>query len=173
MTRMHSFALPLCASLLFAAALPANAQTDLKIGFVNVPYVIQNAPQTLVVEAQLRNEFAERQAELETAIEQFQERVEEVTRNADVMPASELAEIERELQNRERELERRQDDLQEDINFRQNAMLNELQNSIGRGITAYVELEGYDLVLTNAVYVSDAIDITDEVLAAISAEEEE
>jgi Skp family chaperone for outer membrane proteins len=43
-----------------------------------------------------------------------------------------------------------------------------LQNSVGRAVQAYVEGEGYDLVLTQAVYVSDAIDITEEVLTAIS-----
>jgi len=173
MTRMHSFTLPLCAAILFGAALPAIGQTEFRIGFVNIPYIIQNAQQTIVVEQQLMNEFAERQAELETAIESFQDRASEFERNADVMPASERTDMESELGSRGRVLERRQEDLQEDINFRQNELLNQLQDSIGRAVQDYVEMQGYDLVLTNAVYVSDAIDITEEVLAAISSAEDE
>jgi len=173
MPRMQSFTLSLSAALLFAAALPANAQTDLKIGFVNVAYIIQNAPQTVVVEQQLRNEFAERQAELESAIEAWQESGSQLERDRDVMSAAELESMERELTSRGRELERRQEDLQEDINFRQNELLNQLQNTIGRAVQAYVETEGYDLVVTQAVYVSDDIDITEEVLKAISPPEED
>jgi outer membrane protein len=165
---MQLIALPLCVTLMSVAALPASAQGDLKIGFVNVPYIIQNAPQTAVLERRLRNEFAERQAELESAIESWQESGAEFERDADVMAAEERTERERDLTARGRELERRQEDLQEDINFRQNELLNELQNSVGRAVQAYVEGEGYDLVLTQAVYVSDAIDITEEVLTAIS-----
>jgi outer membrane protein len=171
MTRMQSLVLPLVAALLISVAGPSLAQTNLKIGFVNVPFLIQNSPRTAAVEQRLRNEFAEREADLQAMIEDFQDKQESLERNADVMPASERTSIDRDLGNLQREIQRRGDDLQEDINFRQNELLNELQSAMLSQIQTFAEDEGYDLIVTNVVYVSDSIDITDEVLAAIAADE--
>jgi outer membrane protein len=166
-TRTQISALSLGTALLFVLLAPVNAQ-NLKIGFVNVPYLIQNAPQTQAVNQRLRNEFAPREAELQTMAEGFQKKYETYQRDASVMGEAERAALESELSEGDRTLQRRQAELQEDFNIRQEQLLGELQTAIGQQVQTYVEANGYDLVVANVVYVSEAIDITADVLAAIS-----
>lgn len=146
----------------------AQAQDDLKIGFVNMQLLMANAPQTQAANKKLQEEFAPRQAELQSLQEDLQEKLETYNRDSSVMGEAERTQLERELQQGDRDLKRRQDELQEDLNFRQNELLEQLQSSVIGRVQAYLKDEGYDIVLTNAVYVSDAIDITDDVLQAIS-----
>ena len=155
------------AALLLAAAAPAGAQ-DLKIGFVNVPYLIRNAPQTQAIDRRLRNEFAPREAELQEMVEAFQQKLERYELNADVISQSEAQALQRELQQDERDLQRRQTQFQEDFSIRQDELLGELQSTVGVQVQAWAEDNDYDLIVANVIYVSDAVDITEDVLAAIS-----
>jgi outer membrane protein len=160
------------AALLIAAAGPAGAQ-DVKIGFVNVPYLIRNAPQTQAIDERLRSEFAPRDAELQEMVEAFQAKVERYELNAEVISQSEAQALQRELQQDERDLQRRQTEMQEDFTIRQEELLGELQSTVGVQVQAWAEENDYDLIVANVVYVSDAIDVTEEVLAAISEDADE
>jgi outer membrane protein len=169
MTRKRLYALALGAALSLSALTPLQAQTDLRIGFVNVPYLIQNAPQTAALNERLRSEFAPREAELQTMAEGLQEKLDMFERDASVMGESERAALEREIREGDRDLQRRQSELQEDFSIRQEELLGELQNIIARQVQTYADGQGYDLIFANVVYASDAVDITEDVLAAISA----
>jgi len=166
-TRMQGFALLAGAALALALTAPAGAQ-DIKIGFVNVPFLLQNAPQTQAVDQRLRNEFAPREAELQSRIEDWNEKVDRYERDAPVMGQAEADALRREIEQGERDLQRQQQTLQEDANIRQEELVGELQAVIARQIQTFAQAEGYDLILANVVFASDAIDITEEVLAAIS-----
>lgn len=172
MTRTNIFTASLGA-LLLAASLPALAQDDLRIGFVNVAALLQNAPQTQAVNQQLMSEFAPADADLQTAVEEYQERVETYERDASVMGEAERVALERELAQSERDLQRQQQTLQEDIELRRDELLSDLQATLGDQIRRYAEAEGYDLIVSNVVYVSERIDITEDVLEAISADASE
>jgi outer membrane protein len=158
------------AILLVAVLGPAHAQSDFKIGFVNMQFVIQNAPQTQAANKKLQEEFAPRQAALKSMQEDLQEKLDTYNRDSSVMGEAERTQLERELQQGDRDLKRRQDELQEDLNFRQNEILNQLQATLIGRVQSYVESEGYDVVLTSVVYVDEALDITQEVLQALSDE---
>jgi outer membrane protein len=79
--------------------------------------------------------------------------------------------LESEIEDEGRALQREQTALQEDLEIRQTALVNELQATIARRIQAFAVAEGYDLILTNqgVVYASEAIDVTEAVLRAISS----
>lgn len=170
MTRMHAFRLSLCAAACLVLAQPASAQTNIRVGFVNINYLLQNAPQTRAVDQKLRDEFAPREAELIAMQEELQGKADTYQRDASVMSETARTALAREVQDGERNLQRRAEALQEDANARQQELLNELQVTIARRAQAFAVAQGYDLIVTQALYASDSIDITEAVLAAISSD---
>jgi Skp family chaperone for outer membrane proteins len=83
------------------------------------------------------------------------------------MGEAERSALEREIRDGQRDLQRADTELREDFNIRQNEELNVLQRTLVRQVQEFVRNAGYDLVVTDVVYVSPAIDITDEVIAAL------
>ena len=167
MTRIQVLLVSVGAVLLLAATQSVHAQSGLKIGYVNVQFLIQNAPQTQEVNQRLRDEFAPRDAELLRLQEELQEKFENYQRDASVMAEAERARIERELTEGDRNLQRRQAELQEDVNIRQSELVAELQAQVAARVQSWASAEGYDFIFTNVVYASEAVDITAEVLAGI------
>ncbi|MDX1562351.1 MAG: OmpH family outer membrane protein, partial [Gammaproteobacteria bacterium] len=127
------------------------------------------APQTVELQQRLRDEFAPREADLLAFQAELQRKAETFNRDAPVMGEAERTALERELQQGQRDLQRRDTELREDLNYRQNELLTELQRNIVQRVQNYADAEGYDLIVTDVVYVSDNIDITEAVLAAISS----
>jgi outer membrane protein len=97
----------------------------------------------------------------------FEKRRETFLRDSAVMGADEREKLERELRDMQRDVERSQTQFMEDLNVRRNEELQRLQNTLVTRVRAYAEAEDYDLIVADAVYFSDAIDITDDVLAAL------
>jgi len=155
--------------LLFAASGAVQAQTEYKIGYVNLTAIIQNAPQIAGINQQLRDEFAPRESEFQAMQDDYTEKAETYERDAEVMGLAERQALERDLTQIQRDLERRNTELQEDFQIRQNELVNELQVEIVQKVQAYAELNDYDLILTEAVYVGAVIDISSQVFEAISA----
>jgi outer membrane protein len=168
---MHAVAISLGAALGLAFASPASAQTNVRIGFVNVNAVLQMAPQTQEVNETLNAEFASREAELVARDEELRGKRERLDRDGAVMPQAERATLEREIATGQLALERDAAALQEDAQLRQQELVNELQSTIARRIQAFAVAEGYDLIVTNqgVVFASEAIDITEAVLRALSS----
>jgi outer membrane protein len=159
----------LCFGLILTFAMTCSAQAqNAKVGFVNIPFILQQHPRTQQVNETLRSEFAPREAELKETQTKLQEDADKYARNRDAMSESERAAKERELNDRNRELMRRVDALNEDLQVRQNELGQELQREIAVQIQDYCEDAGYDLVVADAIYVSEDFDITTEVFEAIT-----
>ncbi|MGD8341375.1 MAG: OmpH family outer membrane protein [Gammaproteobacteria bacterium] len=157
------------ALLLLAASGAAQAQSNFKIGYININAIIQNAPQIPAINQQLRDEFAQRDTAFQEMQGDYTEKVETFERDSDVMGQAERESLARELTQMQRDLERRSAELQEDLQIRQNELLSELQVELLEKVQAYAELNDYDLIVTEAVYASDVVNITAAVYEAISA----
>jgi len=157
----------LCALLTVGAVQAQN--TSIKIGVVNMSQLIEQAPQSQSVMAQLRDEFAPRQRELTSMQTALQTKQETYQRDASVMGAEERANLEREIRDGQRDLQRADNELREDFNIRQNEELTNLQRTIVQQVQTYARGAGFDLVLYEAVYASEAVDITAAVLASFQA----
>ncbi len=154
-------------ALVFAFALPAAAQ-DLKIGVVNVPLLLDRAPQTKAAMDALQEEFAPRQREFQAKAQQLEEFAAKVQKDAAVMGESERRNAEKELRDLQREVQRLQQEFQEDLNLRQNEELGNLQRTLLVEVQSYAQQQGYDLVVGDGVlFASNAVNITEEVLRAI------
>ena len=86
------------------------------------------------------------------------------------MAASERTTLERELTQMQRDIERRANELQEDLQIRQNELLNQLQVEIVQKVQAYAELHDFDLIVTDAVYASETVNITAAIYQSITGD---
>ncbi len=156
-------------ALLFAAAMPAAAQ-ELKIGVVNVPLLMDRAPQTKAAMDALQEEFAPRQREILAKQTELQELVERAQKDGAVMSETERRNLEMSVRDLQREVTRLDTEFREDLNLRQNEELGKLQRSLLTEVQTYAQGEGYDIVVGDGVlFASSAANITEEVLRAIEA----
>ena len=157
------------AALAIVAAAPfaaAEAQ-NLKIGVVDFRKLIDEAPQSKEVQKKLEAEFNPRQAQLMSMTSDFEKKREDFLRNSAVMGAEERASEERSLRDLQRDVERAQNEFMEDLNERRNEEIQKLQETLVTRVRTFAQDKKYDLIVADAVYFSDATDITDDVLAAL------
>jgi outer membrane protein len=143
---------------------------ELKIGVVNIPVLMERAPQAKVAMDALQEEFAPRQREIVSKQTQFEELTEKVKRDFDVMGETERRNAEKELRDLQREVTRLQNEFREDLNLRRNEELGALQRALLKEVQDYAQTTGYDLVVGDGVlYASQAVNITELVLRAMEA----
>ncbi len=156
-------------ALVCAFALPATAQ-ELKIGVVNVPLLMDRAPQTKAAMDALQEEFAPRQREFAASAKELEDLTAKLQKDAAVMGETERRNADKQLRDLQREVARLQTEFQEDLNLRQNEELGNLQRSLLAEVQLYAQSESFDLVVGDGVlFASPAVNITDEVLRAIEA----
>jgi outer membrane protein len=155
------------AALAIAAFAPAVDAQNLKIGVINVARLLEQAPQSQAVNAKLQDEFAPRQREILAKRQELQTQSDTFTRDAPVMGEEERLNLERQIRDGQRELQRAENQYLEDLNIRRNEELGALQREVLQRVQAYASAEKYDLVVADALYYSNAIDITNAVLAAL------
>jgi len=156
-------------ALLFSVVLPAFAQ-EVKIGVVNVPVLMDQAPQARVAMAALEEEFQPRQRAIQAKQTEFKELSDRVQRDIAVMGETERRNAEKELRDLQREVTRLQTEFQEDLNLRRNEELGRLQRSLLKEVQDYAQAAGFDLVVGDGVlYASTAVNITENVLRAMEA----
>lgn len=154
-------------ALLWAAAMPVQAQEQ-KIGFVNVPVLMDRAPQTKEAMDALEEEFAPRQREILAKQKEFQDLQEKVQRDVAVMGETERRNAEKDLRDLQREVVRLQNEFREDLNLRRNEELGNLQRALLKEVQDYAQAAGFDLVVGDGVlFASNAINITEVVLRAV------
>ncbi len=153
-------------ALLFTASITSHA--ELKIGFVQVDKILQEAPQTIESNKKLEKEFSSRTDKLKADVKALKERESSFSKDALTMKDSERGTKEKSLSQLRVDVQRIERELREDIIIRRNEELGGLQEQINKAVTAVSKAEGYDLVLYNGVaYASEKIDITDKILKSL------
>ncbi|MEI7995745.1 MAG: OmpH family outer membrane protein [Methylococcaceae bacterium] len=142
---------------------------DLKIGFVNIPAVLEKAPQAEKAKKRLEQKFSPRDKQLVAQGKEIQSMEEKLTKNASVMSDSEKAKLENDIQNKKRDAKRSQQEFSEDFNASRNEELGKLQRRIVEAVRGIAKDEDYDLLLTDGViYAKDQFDITAQVQKKLS-----
>lgn len=158
-------------SLLVAGvfSVAANVQAaELKIGYVQVDKILQEAPQTAESGKKLEKEFGPRTAELDRLQKQIRDLETALEKDSLTMSEADRRNKERDASNLKIEFQRKQRELREDVNLRKNEELGVLQDRINKAVTSVSEAEGYDLVVYGGVaYANKKIDITDKVLKSL------
>ncbi len=159
------------AGLVFIFSLSMSAQAqEVKIGVVNIPALMEQAPQARVAMAALDEEFKPRQREIVAKQTELQDLNEKVQRDLAVMGETERRNAEKDLRDLQREVTRLQTEFREDLNLRRNEELGNLQRSLLKEVQDYAQGSGYDLVVGDGVlFASSAVNITENVLRAMEA----
>ena len=151
---------------LFIASLSACA--DLKVGFVQVDKILQEAPQTIESNKKLEKEFSARTDKLKADVKALKDKEAAFSKDALTMKDSERDTKEKALSQMRVDVQRKERELREDINIRRNEELGGLQEQINKAVTSVAKAESFDLVLYNGVaYASEKIDITDKILKSL------
>jgi len=155
-------------SMLVAA--PATAQ-QLRVGYVNMKQVLDNAPQVLAGREKLDLEFRPRNETIE-----FQER--QVQAMDDRLQIGDLAEdarirLDRELREMRRNVNRQREDLRDELSFRRTEEVQRLEDQINQAVEEIARNNGYDLILSSpVVYADPSLDITQLILNQLRLEYE-
>jgi outer membrane protein len=145
------------------AALPATAQ--IKVGFVNVPKVLDQAPQARAADQRLEKEFGPRDSEILGMKRELVKMNEEVAKNAAVMSVGERQRQEAEMRQMRREIRRLEDEFREDVNLRRSQELGKLQRLVVEVIQNLAKAEKFDLIISDGViYAGERVDITDKII---------
>jgi outer membrane protein len=86
------------------------------------------------------------------------------------MGADERRNTENELRKDERDLARQIEELREDLNNRKNEELGKLRIDVLREIEGFAKQGGYDLIVSDGLYVSQTLDVTAQVLQALQSQ---
>lgn len=150
----------------FSASFSANSTAaELKIGYVQVDKILQDAPQTAESGKKLEREFSPRSLDLDKMQKQIRDIEAALDKEGVTLSETERRNKERDASNLKIEFQRKQRELREDINLRKNEELSSLQDRINKAVQTVSETDGYDLVVYGGVaYASRKIDITDKVL---------
>jgi outer membrane protein len=169
----RSLLAPLALSVALSTAMfapAAGAQTALKIAVVNVPRLLEEAPQAKAAMQALQDEFSPRQREMASQQKDLKAKEEKLQRDGAVMAENERRNAEKDLREGQRDLQRKQNEYVEDLNVRRNEELGKLQRSLLQEVQSYARSSGYDLVVGDGVlYVQESLDITPQVLSALQA----
>jgi len=153
-----------------AVALPVGAaEAQAKIGVVNIARLLQEAPQAQAASQALENEFAARRRDLENQQKDLKTREDKLAKDGAVMAEAERRNAEKTLRDGQRELARKQNEFLEDLNVRRNEALGQLQRTVLQEVQTYAKGAGLDIVVADALYASQSVDITNQVLTALQA----
>ncbi len=171
MTTMTRLSIP-CAllSAVMFAAVPAAAQAEIKIGYVNTGRLLEESPQARAAQQALEGEFMPRQRDLASQQKTLQEKSDKLKRDSAVMSEADRTKAERDVREGEISLQRRFNELQEDANLRRNEEFGKVQRALLQEVQAYAKANGYQLIISDGVlFAADAVDITPQVIAAVKA----
>ena len=171
MNKLLSPLLPCLFAVALLAAVSSQrafaAEPEIKIGFVNGQRVINESPQAARAKKKLEKEFEKRDQDLQKLGKQLQGMQENLEKNAVTMAESDRRNKEREFNDLNRDFQRRQREFREDLNLRQNEEMSAIYERVNKVIKQVAESEKYDLILQEAVVVSNRIDLTDKVIKAL------
>jgi len=162
--------LPILLMLFMVVATPATAQ-QLRVGYVDMKQVLDNAPQVLAGREKLDLEFRPRNETIE-----FQERqVQDMDDRLQMGDLSEDARIrlDRELREMRRNVNRQKEDLRDELSFRRTEEVQSLEDQINQAVQEIARDNGYDLILSSpVVYADPSLDITQLILDQLRLEYE-
>lgn len=156
--------------LLLGLLASAEARAELKIGVVNVPMLLEKAPQAEQAKKKMEREFSSREKKLLSEQEEIKQMEERLAKDSAVMSDAERDKLEKEVMKKLREYKSSKEELMQDENLSRNEELTKLQKVILEAIQSLAKEEGYDLLLTDGVvYATEAIDVTGKVASRLEA----
>lgn len=141
---------------------------DVKIAFVNTPKLMELAPQAIEARKVMDQEFKPREAELVAMRDSIEAKAKGLEANSLTMTPDDARMKEREINALKLKFQNASEDFAADLEARRTELLQKLQQEISAVIIKIAKDGEYDVILENGVvYVSERIDITDQVITAL------
>ncbi len=149
----------------------AYANENVRIGFVDIPYLIQEAPQAVEAESRLEAEFAPRQSELASERERLQAMSAELNDVSSTLSEDDRLQLDREVRALERRIKRSEQDFREELNIQKNNEFKHVRERVLDAIARFGREHDYDLIVSDGVlYANERIDVTERILEALTIE---
>jgi len=146
----------------------AHAQ-QLRVGYVNMKNVLDNAPQVIAGRQKLDLEFRPRNDAIEVEERQAND-LEQRLVQGDLTEEAQ-SRLEREIRDMRRSINRKKEDLRDELSFRRTEEVQQLEDQINIAVEEIASSHGYDLILSSpVVYADPALDITELILHQLQLE---
>ena len=144
----------------------ANSE-DLKIGFVNTERVFKESAPAVRSQKKLQQEFLVREEEIKAVDAEAKGIRQRLEKDGLILEETQRRNLEGELGRLSREMQRLQREFQEELNLAKNTEMKVILKIANEAIQKIAVSENFDLILQEAVYRSDRLDITDKVIEAL------
>ena len=147
---------------------PVHAQ-QIRVGYVDMKEVLDNAPQVIAGRETLDQEFRPRNNVIEAEEARAQD-LEQRLQQGDLTEDA-RARLEREVREIRRNINRQREDLRDELSFRRTEEVQRLEDQINLAVQEIARNNGYDLIISSpVVYADPALDITDLILQQLKIE---
>ncbi|MBN8728509.1 MAG: OmpH family outer membrane protein [Xanthomonadales bacterium] len=160
-------ALLFAALALFAGPAPAEPPVPLRIGYVDMKRLLDNAPQVVAGRRTLEREFASRDATLQ----EDEKRAAALRTRKTGAAGAEADALQRELDALERSIRRNREALRAELKTRSDQELDRSWREINDAVVEFAREQGYDLIVPSPViYASPKVDVTERILERLRRE---
>jgi len=159
----------ICVLLIGLFLSTAAAAQQLRIGYVDMKKVLDDAPQVIAGRLILDQEFRARNDSIE--MDELRAQALEARMLQADMTADNALKQERELRELRRNISRRKEDLRDELSFRRTEEVQRLEEEINVAVQEIARRNGFDLIISSpVVYANPKLDITDLILEQLEIE---
>jgi len=144
------------------------AFAEIKIGFVEIKKILQNAPQTVKANKVLEKEFTKRTKELKKIVKTIKAKESKFQKDSMTMSDSDREKKIKAIQALKIDAQRTEREVREDIDLRRKEEIAKVQRLVNVAVEKVAKEQAYDLILYQGVaYAGKKVDITDVVIKAL------
>jgi outer membrane protein len=141
---------------------------EIKIGFVEIKKILQNAPQTVKANKVLEKEFTKRTKKLKKTVKKIKAKEIAFQKDSMTMSDSDREKKIKEIQGLKIDAQRTEREVREDIDLRRKEEIANVQSLVNIAVEKVAKEQAYDLILYQGVaYAGKKVDITDVVIKAL------
>jgi outer membrane protein len=147
---------------------PVQAQTSAsRIAWISPERIYNESKLAKLAEEKLKEEFKSREKAMADMAGRLKTASEKLEKDAPTLSEADRVKRQRDVFELDKEYQRRQREFREDVSQRTNEERQAISEKATKIIKQLANVEGFDIVLQDAVWASNRIDITDKVLAAL------
>ncbi|MEE4245552.1 MAG: OmpH family outer membrane protein [Kangiellaceae bacterium] len=160
-------------SFLIAATIGMSSAyaEGLKIGYVDVQYIMSKAPQRVAIAEKIKAEFREQNEELQKIYADIMKMQDDVKKNGTTMTEQQRLDIGRKAQQMEANFKIKQQAINEDSQRRAQEEQQILGTKILEKIAEYSKANQYDMIVNKSalLWAADAQNVSDQILGLLSS----
>ena len=141
---------------------------EIKIGFVEIKKILQNAPQTVKANKKLEKEFTKRTKQLKKTVKKIKQKEIAFQKDSMTMSDSDREKKIKAIQALKIDAQRTEREVREDIDLRRKEEIAKVQRLVNVAVEKVAKEQAYDLIIYQGVaYAGKKVDITDVVIKAL------